>query len=282
MRANRPRLTHFEEQATEVVWAGICALDEAEQHLVLEALRERLGRSEARESPHAVKVARAIAGLREVAGILGHSPSVTEYRIIRNERIELDLPPDGSVRRWLGGGWNHALGQARLESVPEADAAVRALGPRFSRRELIVALRECAAELDRIPSLHDYLSWSRRRDVTARPGRRARSQSPFIREFGSWWQAIADADLAEDAEQARVGGDGRLVRRFDKESCQEALQELVEQNDGARPSHPEYAREREKRTASGETALPSHSTLVRLFGSWSKAWKAYDEWRARQ
>lgn len=77
----RPRGQLFRDPSAAVVWAGICALDEASQHDVLEQLRLRLAAPGTRKGEHNQKRARAIAALRAAASRLGgRSPSVSEYR----------------------------------------------------------------------------------------------------------------------------------------------------------------------------------------------------------
>jgi hypothetical protein len=67
----KPRLKLFSDPSAEVIWAGICALDEASQHEVLAELRRRLARAELRDGPTDVRRADAIRGLRETAELNG-------------------------------------------------------------------------------------------------------------------------------------------------------------------------------------------------------------------
>ena len=94
---------------------------------MLAELQERLGAPVLASSD--VRVRRAIAALREAAEILGRSPSVGDYRRLQAERRELDWPPDGSLRKWLGGSWNDCLARAHLEAVADGDALVAQMGP---------------------------------------------------------------------------------------------------------------------------------------------------------
>jgi hypothetical protein len=61
----------------------------------------------------------------------------------------LGLPPDGNLRRWLGGSWNDGLTRALLDAVTDGDSAMRPIGlnQRFEDGEVMSALRECADEL---------------------------------------------------------------------------------------------------------------------------------------
>ena len=97
----------------------------------------------------------AVAALREVADILGHSPSVKEYRSVRERLPELGLPPEGNVRRWLGGGWNDCLTRALLDAVAETDSPSRPIGKNdyYEDEQVLSALRECATDL---ASIHRF------------------------------------------------------------------------------------------------------------------------------
>lgn len=99
----------FPDPAARVVWAGVCALDEASQHDVLRELGNRLAFPAERGAVNTrqVREARAIAALREAAEILGRSPSVNEYRHLRKTKHP-SWPPDGSIRDWLSGGWERS------------------------------------------------------------------------------------------------------------------------------------------------------------------------------
>ena len=94
-----------------------------------------------RDTPQQSREAKAIAALREVASILGRSPSVREYRRLQQQHPAADWPAEASIRRWLGGGWNDALERAHLDCVPEPLAAVKPLPAPFSREETIAACR---------------------------------------------------------------------------------------------------------------------------------------------
>lgn len=281
MTASRPRGQLFSDPAAEVVWAGICALEEGAQHQVLAELRQRLGVPSDRTGEPNRKVARGVAALRQASEILGRSPSVRAYRRLRAERPELELPPDGSVRSWLGGDWNAALERAKLERVPDVDAAVAPLGPRFSAEELVAAVRQASEELGRIPSLQDYLSWARRPDVRRRPDRLPRSQVPFDRVFGGWRSALVAARLVGDKGAGAPTSRGRGYRYRDAELFA-ALDEVARHLNGRFPTTGEFAAEREAiiatEAAAGEPprALPTYGVFVRRFGSWAKTRWAFD------
>jgi hypothetical protein len=138
----------FKDQAAEVVWAAICTLEERAQHEVLAALGERLSFPDERATAHEIRVARGVAALREAAALAGHSPSVPEYRRLRDENPERAWPDDSPIRQWLGGNWNDALAAAGLDAPPDPIAHYPERGPEFSDEECLAAIRECAGDLD--------------------------------------------------------------------------------------------------------------------------------------
>lgn len=288
----------FQEPAARVVWAGICALDEGMQHLILEELRERLHIVERRESPRETRAARAVAALREASELLeGRSPSVGEYRGLREAHPECGWPPDGSVRRWLGGTWNDALRAARLDADPKPQPTIYEQGPELTADEALAALLAAAEDLGcpvHAISFQAYLAWARRDDVRRRPGRQPRSQYPFQRLFGSWRGALAAAaaQVAKrggrpgDPERAVVpaGASGQGYRYTDDElmaSIDEVLGELLG-SDGRRfPTATAYSlgrdriRKREREQGLPPRAIASYAALQKRYRTWAAVKRAY-------
>jgi len=191
----------FEDPAAEAVWAAICALSEGAQHEVCKKLIERLALVEQRPTAQEVRVARAVAALREAADILGHSATVGQYRELRDKHPEYRWPDDSSIRGWLSDSksWNEALRAARLDAVPDPHP-VSPRGPDLTDEEIVGAVRECAADLGKSIadlSWSEYLRWSKRAEVRRRAGRRPRSQGPFGR-FGGFLEAKRKA-IGDDA-----------------------------------------------------------------------------------
>lgn len=86
----------FADPAAEVVWAALCVLPAGAQHEVADQLAERLSLLEHEAPGHDRRRARAVAALREAARILKRSPSVTEYRELRQGQL-LDVRADRKV-----------------------------------------------------------------------------------------------------------------------------------------------------------------------------------------
>jgi hypothetical protein len=283
--ARQPRRRElFVDPGARVVWAGVRQLDVALQFALLEELQEQLG-AVARLDTHERQVRHAIAVLREAAQLLEHSPTVGEYRQLRSESPERmsAWPPDGTIRRWLGGNWNEALGRAHLESVRDGDALVYANGPAFTADEITAALRECARELGDVPTISRFFAWARRPDVVARAGRRPQSLQPIQRLFGGFVEALRAAGLADGGEPGALSR-STIVRmgnyRITEEQMLDAIR-LVAKRIGRSPRVQEYLREREliiqESAAAGEPrAIPSHAKIQRHFSIWDDALVAAD------
>jgi HNH endonuclease len=275
-----------------VVWAGICALSEASQHDVWKELGARLAFPAEREGgPHAIKVAKAVAALREASNFLGRSPSVSEYRHLKREG-DHDWPPDGSVRRWLGGSWNDALSRAHLDAVPEDLELIVEGAHAYTREEAIAAMKACQDELGKTPTFNNYLNWARRSDVRKRPGRRPASQNVFERLFGGYIEALKAAGMArEDGTGAPLSTLQRSGKnyRWSDEDLMRAISEVIEfVGEDRFPTCGEYARVREqileceREQGPVTRAIPSMNGFQRRFGGWRKTAEFHERWRSAQ
>lgn len=278
----------FRDPAAQVVWAALCTLEEAAQHELLTALQQRLAFPEERLSPHAARVARGVAALREVAALVGRSPSVGEYRRLRDQNPERRWPDDSSVRQWLGGNWNDALTEAGLDALPDPIAHHPERGPHFSDEELLAAIRECANDLGQPIqelSFQRYLCWARSSRVRKRPGRRPQGQLPYER-FDGWTKAKAAALGVEDMDLAGAGGRGY---RYTEEQVFTAADEISRRlgRPGAFPGQTEWVKERrrilvaEERAGKPRRAIPGKEAVRRVFDSWQDAAEAYVRHRRR-
>jgi hypothetical protein len=267
----------FTDASARAVWAAILALPTSAQHLILDELRKLLGRVDKADS-HSTRVRHAISALREVAFLLGRSPSVDDYRRLRLTREELNLPADSSVRARRGGSWNDCLRQARLDEVPDGDVVVAQNGSEFEREEVVSAMQEFVEERGDLPTFHRYLAWARKRNVEDPSRRRPTSQAPFTRLYGEqgFRGAVIDAGLVDDkldgltrSERARLGS-----YFVDKAVCIEALQ-LVAKRLGHSPRVAEYLSERERILAEpieGKLIpLPAASSIQARFDTWDEA-----------
>jgi hypothetical protein len=283
-RPQPPRGELFRDPGARAVWAAIQALDPADQHDVLSELQALLSVAEVKGSTEKTRITRAISALREAASILEHSPSISEYERIRKTRPELGFPPEGSIRRWFGrASWNECLRRAHLSCHPDGDFVVRSLGPKFSPEEIIDALRICANEVSEgaPPPINRYLTWARRPEVKARPGRRPLSQGPFERVFGSYREAVSASGLLKGHEAISDPITGRVRHPsyfISDEEIARAIRE-VEQALGHIPRSTEYVRERDhviriSYEAGRPRTLPSLNVILRRFSTWDYSLQA--------
>lgn len=277
-----PRGELFADSSAQMVWAAICALEEGAQHDVLRSLRERLAVSGERSTPHEVRVARAVAALREAADLcdVGEHLSIQVFKRLREERAEFGWPPESSVRRWLGGSWNDALRRAGLDAVPDGDVVTYRLGSAITHEEAIAAVRACAEELGGVPTLSQYVFWAKRPEVRRRCGRRPNSQGPFDRLFGGWLNALVTAGLVDADAPARTPNlTAGQVRpsgyRFTTEQIRQSLRDVAERV-GRPPRTSDYQRERAAMLAEAEVtgrprAIASYNVINDRYVCWDDA-----------
>lgn len=270
------RVPRFEDPRSEVVWVGIMVLEPVGQFGILRELAT-LYASVAVPTTKRDRVRRAVAALYEAYFILQHSPSVAQYRHLR-EVSDLKLPADGDIRRWLGGGWDVCLTRAGLPALGDGDFAARPSGTtnKFSDDDVFCALRDCAHDLGHPPTQGEYFQWVVRPDVLERPGRRPRSYHPFER-FGGLRGSLLAAGVIDQTE-ARHTVDGRLMPlryAFSEQELIDALTEVAKRL-GHSPRRSEYQRLRaeihHRLAARSELQpLPSADTIRKAFGSWNAA-----------
>jgi hypothetical protein len=272
------RRRRFADEHCDIVWAAIEVLDAGRQWVLLRELATQFALSADNPHARADQVRAGVCALRDAAEIYGHSPSIAEYRALRRALPELGLPPDGTIRRWLGGGWNECLARAFLDAVADGDFASRPIGitDRFDDDVIFAALSECTSDLGHVPSLTEYVAWAHRPDVRARPGRRPRSYKVFER-LGGFRVALTAAGLLGDGE-ARYAVNGRVLPsryRYHDEDIATALR-TVARLLGRSPRPREYQNQRRRLTAEapsrGEiTTLPAVDVIRKRHGDWNTA-----------
>ncbi len=273
-RLSPPNFTHPQ---LKIVWAAINTL-EPDEMLELELeLRTRLGKGDLPTSRTKSRRADALAALREVAALLGRSPSIKEYEQIRADQSELELPASSSIRTRLGGGWNDCLERAQLKLLPDGDVPV-ARTTLFTEAHAIEALQACRQDLGETPGVFSYRAWAVRPDVRARPGSRPLTEGPFKRLFGSFPAALRAAGLAGEAIRRSDGRVDPTEWSYLNEELLAALR-LVHDRLGFSPSVAEYVDERRRhqvdsRTSGDPTTLPTPGTITRRFRFWGAALEA--------
>jgi hypothetical protein len=274
-----PRGERFSDPVLDAVWAALMQLEPGLLFEVQAELAEMLAGGHVLSATNEKRL-RASASLRAAAKELGHSPTLPEYRSLRQERRDLALVADGTLRSWFGlRTWNECLKAAKLAAVPDGDVLVRSLGPALTTDEIIRALRECAEELGYVPGIQAYFAWAKRLDVRKRPGRRPRSQAPFDRLFGGYLNALTAAQLTDDvgAVEAPDSSCVRAGKYFQEdEDIRAALREVTELNGGTPPRTTRYPALREqiikKSRAKGRLrTIPALGTIVRRYGTYDQA-----------
>src|SRR4051794_35794612 len=118
-------------EAEDAALAFLMQLDPATQREVFERFEHDVLQPEGDTGSRRVR--RVAAALHEARRMLGHSPSVREYRALRREHPDYGWPDSRSVTRALGvGSWNDALVRMRLEPVLQGDVIEAAVGPTYS------------------------------------------------------------------------------------------------------------------------------------------------------
>ncbi|MDP9226615.1 MAG: hypothetical protein M3P18_22800, partial [Actinomycetota bacterium] len=187
-------------EAVDAALAFLLRLDPATQREVLERYEETF---QTELNTTASRLRRIAEAFHEAKRTLGRAPSVREYKAMRREHPDRGWPDPRSVTRWLGvRSWNDALVRMRLEPVLDGDVIEGATGPTYSIDEVVQAVRDCAQDLGRPPTLTEYLGWQRRPDVRDRPGRRPASTWTFNRIFGGFGPTRVAAGLTEGAPTA--------------------------------------------------------------------------------
>jgi len=273
-----PRRRRFTDPCSEIVWAAIKTLDESLQYQLLRELSTELAIAVENPRTPSDKVLAAVHALKVVADVLDHSSSVKDYRAVREALPELNLPPDGTIRRWLGASWNGCLRRAFLEAVTDGDFASRPIGlnDRYDDEEVLQATRECTSELGHAPTITEYFQWARRPDVRERPGRRPLSFQPFMRFGGLRAALVAAGVIGENG--ARYAANGRVLPlryRYRNDDITGALL-MVAARLGRSPRPAEYQMERQRihdeLLPQGEIRpLPSMDVVRKRYGFWNAA-----------
>jgi HNH endonuclease len=267
------------DEAEDAAIAFLLRLDPVTQSEVLRRFEEVLQRELDTESSRERKVATA---LHEAKRTLGKPPSIEQYNALRRAHPERGWPDPRSVKRWLGvRSWNDALVRVRLEPVLEGDTIEGALGPIYSVAEVVQAVRDCADDLGRVPTIGDYFAWQRRPDVRERAGRRPASTWVFDRIFGGFRRARVAAGLVEDEPTAAHPSDVVLRSANYRVTDEQILEDI--RYAAARTSDPLTARvyDRERRLVYQETKAAGHpraltgvTTIHRRFRLWPAALEA--------
>lgn len=278
-KTTRPKhIRHFNHPEAEVIWAAVMTLDDAARHEVYEHLADHLVVGLGRVRRHDERRKASVAALREANEILGHSPSVRDYRNLVEEHPEYGWPKDSAIRRWLGNAsWNDALAEAGLARVADGDFVGATAGYQLELDELIRALKLCADETGfSMPPQSIYLGWAARRTTQLNHDRIPKSLSPYNR-FGGYFAVAREAGmLAEGGAISYPDGTIRPAKfGYSDEDMLDALREVA-QRLGHSPLTRQYRAERdairrESARAGALRSLPAWGVIRTRFGTWDEA-----------
>lgn len=160
-------------------------------------------------------VARMVRSLRQVAGHVGRTPTVDDYRQAQRELTAAgaDIEPFNRLYSYFDRSWPRAIEALALSDVTtprriEARFRYRKLAKvwRYTEDSLRDALQRCSVQLDdRAPMVAEFEHWRERELELAR----ARgddtlhlpSATPYRRRWGTWEEALIHFGF-DDAQRA--------------------------------------------------------------------------------
>ncbi len=188
------------------------------------------------QNPNFLTDGEILEHLREIARVVGHTPSVPEYNALRRPHMACST----TVSERFGGRWEYAIDAAGL---PERNSN------KIERERIIKALQEIARKLGHSPTKSEYKA-NRAKDMP--------SEKAISRNFNSW----ADALKAAGFKPCKLISTGR---RYSDEEVAKSLH-IVAEKLGHTPSLKEYVRYH-------EPDMPNDKTLRIRYGSWPLALK---------
>ena len=183
------------------------------------------------QNPNFLSDGEILEYLREIARVVGHTPSVAEYNALRRPHMACST----TVSERFGGRWEYAIEAAGL---PERNSN------KIERELIIKALQEIARELGHSPTKSEYKA-NRAKDMP--------SEKAISRNFNSWADALKAAGL-EPCKCSHTG------RRYSDEEVAKCLHIMAEKL-GHTPSLKEYVKYH-------EPDMPNDKTLRIRYGSW--------------
>ncbi len=242
-----------------------------DRRLVFEVLAERLGHSGATVKS---EVLDALEAYRAETGRL---PTAHRYERWRRESPQGRCAPSVGQIRSRFGTWNDAV--CAMPSVPAGDPTatrLRSMGRRFSRDDVVRALRQFGASLPpgTDPTMTRYSAWATER---VEAGHRTPTSDVAKRVFRTWHEALAAAGVEyPELSQAWL----RRTQAFSAPDATRALREFWDEC-GPPATCPRYDAWSRRRDADC-SPTPRSSTIARVFGGWKRAVHAVIGPRARE
>jgi DNA-directed RNA polymerase beta subunit len=200
--------------AVEILVIAYQALSPLEQDEVLARLQDtRLHR----QAGELTQTERMLASLQRVRELVGHSPTVEEYRQAIREEIENGGPglePLSRVIRHFG-TWRMAkealeLNESKTARRIEAMFANRRVGRvhKYTEATLRETLQRCANDLGRVPQTNEFKRWREREIEIARAegkkGFHLPGAGPYRRRYGTWAKTLERFGFTAEQIAARL------------------------------------------------------------------------------
>jgi hypothetical protein len=176
------------------------ALPPDEQDDAYQRLREVLT---ARDAATESVMGRCVRSLLRVRDVLGHAPSVGDYREVSKALRDVgeDIETFNQLYKHFGGSWPRAMEALELSETTTPERimgrfAARRVGKvwRYSPEHLREVLLRAAAHWGRPPSTAEYEWWRERelelRRAAGEPDAHLPSSSPYRRRWGTWENAL--------------------------------------------------------------------------------------------
>lgn len=211
----------------DLLMAAFAALDPEEQSEAVERLQERTLAKAASDERESERFLRSLVRVREV---LGHAPTVDEYKAVRARLVAAgeDVESFSRVYRRYG-SWRRVhealdLSQRTTARRIEARFASRKLGKvwRYSDETLRTALLEAAAEVGHPPTTAEFDWWREREMEKARAegndDLHLPSDAPYRKRWGSWAAALIHFGFDEREIQDRLEATRFIPRGHDPDA----------------------------------------------------------------
>lgn len=188
------------------------------------------------QNPNFLTDGEILEHLREIARVVGHTPSVVEYNALRRPHMACST----TISERFGGRWEYAI---EVAGLPERNSN------KIERKRIIKALQEIARKLGHSPTKSEYKA-NRIKDMP--------SEKAISRNFNSW----ADALKAAGLKPCKCS---HTERKYSDEEIRKALV-AVANRIGHAPSRNEYRRLH-------PDGSPGLNTVVCRYKTWMEALK---------
>jgi hypothetical protein len=254
----------------------------ADRRFVFRAVAARLSAGPTNEPDHVGLCLNALAVCMDATQ---RTPSRRSYDDWRRDQPRPDeWPASTTIRNTFAGSWAKALDALGVEPAPDVLARrLLDIGKGYEREEIIAALRAYAeaTTTDKVLE-NEYQAWAR--SELKNPERKLKrmplSTLPIRRVFGSWHQALEQADLLDPiprhAGRRRTAprGVGTAYRSHELiASVRQAAESIPGQRRLTMPAYERWRQGEIDQALAGGSAkvIPSSQVVIKRFGSWPRA-----------